>query len=283
MAKVRPPVEKPIEYGNAGEFWVEYPSGLVDLTRASHLPSSASDAATPPPLTQEFLEFPVDGQRTLRIDKKSSAIVIIDMQNYFLHPELRDHPTGLACVDPLLKVVLALRSHGVKILWVNWGLTEHELKTIPPSLVRGFMKSGKGGFGADLGRDWGRLLMRDQRNAELYGPLQQDYMKNKDAGTDIWIHKNRMSAIWGYQTALDLYLKENGITTLFFSGVNADQCVLGTIVDAYYRGYDCIVVEDTVATTSPQGGLENVIYNSGNSYGFVTDSTRLVNAISNSA
>ncbi|EPQ60662.1 Isochorismatase hydrolase [Gloeophyllum trabeum ATCC 11539] len=246
MAKVRPPVEKPIEYGNAGEFWVEYPSGLVDLTRASHLPSSASDAATPPPLTQEFLEFPVDGQRTLRIDKKSSAIVIIDMQK-------------------------------------NWGLTEHELKTIPPSLVRGFMKSGKGGFGADLGRDWGRLLMRDQRNAELYGPLQQEYMKNKDAGTDIWIHKNRMSAIWGYQTALDLYLKENGITTLFFSGVNADQCVLGTIVDAYYRGYDCIVVEDTVATTSPQGGLENVIYNSGNSYGFVTDSTRLVNAISNSA
>lgn len=32
-----------------------------------------------------------------------------------------------------------------------------------------------------------------------------------------------MSGIWGHQTALDLYLKENGITTLFFGGVNADQ------------------------------------------------------------
>lgn len=32
-----------------------------------------------------------------------------------------------------------------------------------------------------------------------------------------------MSGLWGYQTALDLFLKENGITTLFFSGVNADQ------------------------------------------------------------
>jgi nicotinamidase-related amidase len=32
-----------------------------------------------------------------------------------------------------------------------------------------------------------------------------------------------MSGIWGYQTALDLFLRENGITTLLFAGVNADQ------------------------------------------------------------
>ena len=96
-----------------------------------------------------------------------------------------------------------------------------------------------------------------------------------------------MSGIWGGQTALDLYLQEQGITTLFFAGVNADQvsfrsdpsrrpsaqltgtwniggqCVLGTLVDAYFRGYDCILVEDCVATTSPQGALESVVYNAG--------------------
>ena len=32
-----------------------------------------------------------------------------------------------------------------------------------------------------------------------------------------------MSGIWGGQTALDLYLQEQGITSLFFAGVNADQ------------------------------------------------------------
>ena len=32
-----------------------------------------------------------------------------------------------------------------------------------------------------------------------------------------------MSGIWGPQTALDLYLQEQGITTLLFAGVNADQ------------------------------------------------------------
>lgn len=38
--------------------------------------------------------------------------------SFFLHPELRDHPTGLKCVDPLLKAVPILRSKGIKILWV---------------------------------------------------------------------------------------------------------------------------------------------------------------------
>lgn len=108
----------------------------------------------------------------------------------------------------------------------NWGLTDHELKTIPPSLVRGFMKAGRGGFGSALPAGFGRLLMRDQLNSELYGPLQEEYLKGKSAGTDFWIHKNRMSALWGYQSALDLFLKENGLTTLFFAGVNADQVTI---------------------------------------------------------
>ncbi|KAG8219784.1 hypothetical protein J3R82DRAFT_756 [Butyriboletus roseoflavus] len=73
-----------------------------------------------------------------------------------------------------------------------------------------------------------------------------------------------MSGLWGYQSALDLYLQENGITTLLFGGVNTDQCVGGTLVDAYFRGYDCVLVGDITATTSPAGGLENVFYNTTN-------------------
>ena len=32
-----------------------------------------------------------------------------------------------------------------------------------------------------------------------------------------------MSGLWGPQSSLDLYLEEEGIETLFLSGVNADQ------------------------------------------------------------
>jgi hypothetical protein len=39
--------------------------------------------------------------------------------------------------------------------------------------------------------DFGRLLMRGERNADLYGPLQAEYLQGKEKGTDAWIHKNR--------------------------------------------------------------------------------------------
>ena len=45
--------------------------------------------------------------------------------SFFLHPDLRDHPTGLSCVIPLMNVVPALRSKGVKIVWVYVSLRKH--------------------------------------------------------------------------------------------------------------------------------------------------------------
>lgn len=38
---------------------------------------------------------------------------------------------------------------------------------------------------------FGRLLMRDEYNSALYGPLQDVYEAGKTSGTDVWIHKNR--------------------------------------------------------------------------------------------
>ncbi|HEV7735976.1 MAG TPA: hypothetical protein VGO47_01205 [Chlamydiales bacterium] len=129
----------------------------------------------------------------------------------------------------------------------NWGLTCSELHNLPPALARSFFRNKTGSFGADMGGDWGKLLMRGEKNAELYGPLQTLYEEGKKKKTDVWIHKNRyvklnyccffscsnclcfsflwksMSGLWGPGTALDIYLKEEGLKTLFFSGVNTDQ------------------------------------------------------------
>jgi hypothetical protein len=41
---------------------------------------------------------------------------------------------------------------------------------------------------------------------------------------------DRLSGLWGAQTPLGLWLQENEITTLFFGGVNADQCVVSSFV-----------------------------------------------------
>jgi nicotinamidase-related amidase len=46
---------------------------------------------------------------------------------------------------------------------------------------------------------------------------------------------DRLSGLWGAQTPLGLWLQENEITTLFFGGVNADQCVVGSFVTSMGR------------------------------------------------
>ena len=63
------------------------------------------------------------------------------------------------------------------------------------------------------------------------------------------IRTDRLSGLWGAQTPLGLYLQENDITTLFIGGVNSDQCVWGTLIDAYFKGFDVVYVEDCAATT----------------------------------
>lgn len=78
--KPRPKVARPTEYGNAAAFWVEYPSGLLDLSRSAHLPSHEDGVASPPLNAETQWELAVDGGRTLRLSKVHTALVVIDMQ-----------------------------------------------------------------------------------------------------------------------------------------------------------------------------------------------------------
>jgi nicotinamidase-related amidase len=88
--------------------------------------------------------------------------------------------------------------------------------------------------------------------------------------SDVHVAKYRMS---GFQdTMLDSILRNLGVTTLLFAGVNADQCVLCTLQDANFLGYDCLLVEDCTATTSPDYCMAATIYNVRQCFGFVINS-----------
>lgn len=263
--------------GNLYNHWVALGNKTFDLTRSLYLPTTA-------PLT-----IPMNGTRKSAIIEPSrSALIIIDMQNYFLHPELSPRAVGgRNAIEPTLKMIHAFRAKGMKILWVNWGLDGHDLLTIPPSFLAGFSggtDSPLTTFGSDMGRlndstPVGRKLMRGSWNARPYGPLYDAQVSGVENGTDLYFHKNRLSGLWGPQTPLGLWLEENQMTTLFFGGVNADQCVWGTFLDAYYKGYDVVYVDDIAATTSPQAATEMVRYNA-NLDGFISNSSLIIPAIS---
>jgi nicotinamidase-related amidase len=122
--------------------------------------------------------------------------------------------------------------------------------------------------------------MRDTWNAALYPSLDEEYQKGASVvPPDAWVHKNRMSALWGTGTDFEKFLQKEGITTLFFAGVNTDQCVGGTLTDAFSKGYDCILLTDGAATSSPASAQEAFEYNAAYTWGFLASCEDLLNSV----
>lgn len=75
------------------------------------------------------------------IDPYKTALVIVDLQNYFLSPaigHLSDGP-GTKAVDNLIKhVIPACRKADIEVVWLSWGFWEKEIDGVPPVMVKGF-------------------------------------------------------------------------------------------------------------------------------------------------
>ena len=259
-------------FGGKNNFWLYSKSRGFDLT---HPPTPTSPLVFPR-VPLETTKGPV------AIDPTKTALVIIDLQNYFLSPHL-GRPSdsgGLKVVDKLLKHgIPACRKAGITVVWMNWGLTEQDIEEMPPTIVRGYAKDSHPdgqrrieGLGSDIGPvkledgtviEGGRVLMLDQWNSALYTPLKECQQPQ-----DITIHKNRLSGFWG-GTASEEILKSRGIKSLIFAGVKTDQCVGGTLQDAVYRGWDCFLLSDGCATTGPAFAQQCIEYNTERGWGFL--------------
>jgi len=315
--------------GNASNFWLHSSkdNGRFDLT---HPPNPSSAPITP--------RFNLNTTTTpVTLDPAKTALVIIDMQNFFLSPAFgRKEGAGHAACHQLTNYAIpAARKAGIQIIWLNWGLSNEDVATMPPSVKRAFgfeavvdeegdivgttedenlfkEKPGKGfgvdkdgsprhqggevllengkdgkiykGLGSACGTlflegqgeiDAGGLLMRDSWNAALFPPLDKIYEegtkleKKEGSKPDVWIHKNRMSGMWGRSTPCEEFLEKEGIRTLLFTGVNTDQCVSGTFTDSFSKGYDCIMLNDGCGTTSPDYAQRCIEFNAAKTWGFV--------------
>lgn len=204
------------------------------------------------------------------IDPSTSILIIVDMQNYFVHPIYRDHAAGLAAVEPTLNVLGRCRQEGIQVAWLNWGITDQDLMTMAPAVQRGFSESlgWHVGLGTQLPGSQGRCLFKRTWNAELYEPLKTAVQPG-----DFFFHKTRMSGLWSTQEPLHEFLRASGKQTLLFAGVNTDQCVFGTISDAYSWGWDCILLDDCTGTMTGRGAQELAEYQVSTNMGFVTSSS----------
>lgn len=214
--------------------------------------------------------------KTLTLDLSKAAMLVIDMQNDFCHVDGWlahigvDVTPARSPIGPLQGLLPVLRSHQVPIIWVNWG-NRPDLLNISPAALHVYKPTGEGvGLGDPLPVNQAPVLTVGSWAAAVVDELEQK-------PEDIRVDKYRMSGFW--DTPLDSILKNLGRTTLFFSGVNADQCVMTTLQDANFLGYDCILVKDCTATTSPEYCWLATIYNVNQCFGFTADSHAIVDAI----
>ncbi|KAF3051125.1 hypothetical protein E8E11_008293 [Didymella keratinophila] len=294
--------------GTNSNFWLHSSHTGFDLSRPSAASTNGTKSSNH---TVQTTTSPIT------LDPSKSALVIIDMQNFFLSPALgrsTDSPGHRACAQLIGNAIPAARKAGMRVVWVNWGLTDNEIKEMPPGVKRAFgfysvpessehdivaggvVQGGVGvdkhgnvkgegiykGIGSEMGRielskeegggevDAGKLLMRNTWNADLYPPLRSLWESGRklESKPDVWIHKNRMSGLWGASTPLQDFLVKEGITTLLFAGVNTDQCVGGTLTDAFSKGFDCVLLSDGCGTSSPASAQECWEYNAAHTFGF---------------
>ena len=233
----------------------------ADLTRRARAPRPVRVAASPKPVT---------------FDLARACLIVVDMQNDFCHPDGWlagigvDIAPARTPIAPLARLLPVLRGAGVPILWVNWG-TRPDRLNLSPALRHVYDPAGAGaGLGDALPRTGARVLQAGSWSAQVVDELAP-------APGDVRVDKHRMSGFW--DTPLDAILRNLGVLTVLCAGVNLDQCVLHTLADANFLGYDTLLLEDCAATTNPEFCREATLLNVRQIFGFHFRSTELIEAL----
>lgn len=200
------------------------------------------------------------------------AFIIIDMQSDFVRPggfgeQLGNDVSYLQpAVEPTRNVLEAFRARGLNVVHTREG-HRPDLSDCPPSkLERGRLETGIGDEGP-----MGRILVRGEAGHEIVEELRPR------PGEPV-IDKPGKGAF--YATDLDRILRDWGVHSLVVAGVTTEVCVHTTVREANDRGYECLVLEDCVASYFPEFhriGIE-MIKAQGGIFGWVANSRQLVEA-----
>jgi len=173
---------------------------------------------------------------------ENTALVIVDMQNDFLHKQGYFESMGYDVSDmraliPTIRDVLAFaRDRGLLVVHTRQGCRA-DLSDLPE-----VMRSRSRLAGAEIGSPgpMGRFLIRGEAGHGIIDDLAP--LSNEPV-----VDKVGSSAFCG--TDLDAILRARRIRNLMMTGITTDVCVHSTIRSAIDRGYDCMLLEDCTAAT----------------------------------
>lgn len=223
---------------------------------------------TPAPYRLTLMACPC----AVTVDLARSALLVVDMQNDFCHPQgwFASSGTDITYAREIIPGLAALmasaRQRNVPVIYLHWGVRADTMELSTSQLMFGRQFGQRQGYGERTASGY-PILVRDAWGAAAIDELAP-------SAEDIVVHKSRFSGFW--HTDLDAILRRLDITTLLLAGINTERCVMATLQDASFLGYNVVLMEDAVATPSPDVSQQAALTLIRQLYGFTARGCSLV-------
>jgi ureidoacrylate peracid hydrolase len=180
-------------------------------------------------------------------DPRTTALVVVDMQNFFMKEGEPMASAGAREMVPNVnRLANALRSWGGRIVWIQMEASEESLAE-----WRNFHELFR-----PEGREYRlKTLGKDREGHKLWSELDVD-------PSDEVVVKRRYSAMIQGASDLEDVLRRNAVETVLVAGVATNVCCESTARDAMMRGFRTVMVSDANASFTEaehEGALLNFI------------------------
>src|SRR3954466_1784106 len=167
-----------------------------------------------------------------------TALVVVDMQNGFMLPEVGHAPCKMAfeIVPNINRLARAVRATGGTVVWIQTAFTEETLTSW--STLYGMV----GPKGAEKRR---RSLSVDSKGYELFPDLKVEPQ-------DMIVEKKRYSAFIQGSSDLGALLRQRGLDTLLITGTVTNVCCESTARDAMMLNFNTVMITDGNAANTDE-------------------------------
>ena len=169
------------------------------------------------------------------IAAKSSALVVIDMQNYFCAPgQPNETPAAREIVGNINRLAGEMRAAGGTVIWVQ------------TSSARALERWGK----------HHRHMLSEERVAKRIAGLAEGsagfalYAGLDARREDVYVKKATYSAMIRDSSSLEDEMRSRGIESLLIAGTTTNVCCESTARDAMLLDYRVVVLSDATAATT---------------------------------
>jgi nicotinamidase-related amidase len=159
----------------------------------------------------------------MRLEAAETAVVVVDMQNGFCHPDGSLYAPGSEdAIEPSARLVERAREAGAHVVYTR--------DVHPPEQF-------EGNHYYDEFDRWGEHVVEGSWEAELVEALSP-------REEELVVVKHTYDAF--HQTELEGWLDAHGVNNLVFGGTLANVCVLHTAGSAGLRDYRPVLAEDAI-------------------------------------